>query len=210
MSQGTPTWAGRSDVRLGSAPAILARSVPAPRSLQCTRDPAAKSDDVDVSVGDASVMTTKSTSRPRDARAEDVDRLIPLWGLLFDEAPQETRPWRDHARVWFGDVVINRQVACFPVVEVGTAIVACAVGTLELGVPNPHCPRGRTARLANVVTLPEHRRQGHATALVDFVVQWARSIQADRVDLSATPEGQRIYARSGFALTSAPRMKLVL
>ncbi|MGO4600004.1 GNAT family N-acetyltransferase [Terrabacter sp. 2RAF25] len=155
-------------------------------------------------------MTTESTSRTRDARAEDVDDLIALWGLLFDGAAHEAAPWRGHARDWLGSVVVNRQVACFPVVEVDAAIVACAVGTLELGVPNPHCPRGRTARLANVVTLPEHRKQGHATALVEHVVDWARSIQADRVDLSATPEGRRIYARSGFELTSAPRMKLML
>jgi hypothetical protein len=42
------------------------------------------------------------------------------------------------------------------------------------------------------------------------VARWARSINADRVDLSATPEGQRIYLKAGFVLTSAPRMKLVL
>ena len=84
------------------------------------------------------------------------------------------------------------------------------LGTLEVGVPNPQCVRGRTVRLANVITLPEHRGQGHGTTLVLDVVAWARSIAADRVDLSATPAGQRIYERLGFTVTSAPRMKLVL
>lgn len=65
-------------------------------------------------------------------------------------------------------------------------------------------------RLANVITLPEYRGQGHGTALVLDVVAWARSIAADRVDLSATPAGQRLYEKLGFVLTSAPRMKLVL
>ena len=46
--------------------------------------------------------------------------------------------------------------------------------------------------------------------LVLDVVTWARSIAADRVDLSATPIGQRIYEKLGFTVTSAPRMKLVL
>jgi hypothetical protein len=32
----------------------------------------------------------------------------------------------------------------------------------------------------------------------------------DRIDLSATPEGQRIYGRLGFTRTSAPRMKRML
>ena len=65
-------------------------------------------------------------------------------------------------------------------------------------------------RLANVITLPEHRGQRYATTLVRDVIAWARTVHADRVDLSATPEGQRIYERLGFTLTSAPRMKLVL
>jgi GNAT superfamily N-acetyltransferase len=43
------------------------------------------------------------------------------------------------------------------------------------------------------VTLPEHRSHGYGTTLVLDVVAWARSIAADRVDLSATPAGQRIY-----------------
>ncbi|MGZ6748145.1 MAG: GNAT family N-acetyltransferase [Nocardioides sp.] len=94
--------------------------------------------------------------------------------------------------------------------EVGGEVVATAIGTLELGVPNPHCPQGRTVRLANVLTLPAHRGHGFATLLVRDVVAWARSVQADRVDLSATSEGQRHYARLGFQVARAPRMKLVL
>jgi hypothetical protein len=46
--------------------------------------------------------------------------------------------------------------------------------------------------------------------LADDVIDWARTVHAHRVDLSATPEGQRIYTKAGFVLTTAPRMKLVL
>jgi GNAT superfamily N-acetyltransferase len=71
-------------------------------------------------------------------------------------------------------------------------------------------PRGRGVRLANVITVPEHRGHGYGTLLVLDVITWARSIGADRVDLSATAEGQRIYEKAGFVATRAPRMKLVL
>ena len=155
-------------------------------------------------------MTLSSAPSPRDAHADDIDQLLPLWGSLFDEEPEDLGAWRDHARTWFEGVVGDRRLACFPIVEIDGRIVACAIGTLELGVPNPQCPRGRVVRLANVFTLSEHRGQGYGTAMVDFVVDWARTIQADRVDLSSTPEGQRIYTRSGFVFTSAPRMKFVL
>ncbi len=42
------------------------------------------------------------------------------------------------------------------------------------------------------------------------VLDWARSIDADRVELSATPQGQRLYQRVGFTTAAAPRMKCVL
>jgi GNAT superfamily N-acetyltransferase len=122
--------------------------------------------------------------------------------------PEE--PWKGHARAWFTRYVHDTGNARFPVIEVAGELVATAIGTLEIGVPNPQCVRGRTVRLANVITLPGHRGQGHGTMLVLDVVAWARSIAADRVDLSATPAGQHVYERLGFTMTSAPRMKLVL
>src|SRR4051812_36197780 len=100
--------------------------------------------------------------------------------------------------------------ARFSVIEYEGAIFGTAIGTLELGVPNPQCTKGRTVRLANVITVAKHRGRGYGTTLVLHVLDWARSVDADRVDLSATPEGQRLYAKVGFTLTSAPRMKLVL
>jgi GNAT superfamily N-acetyltransferase len=90
-----------------------------------------------------------------------------------------------------------------PAIEADGELVATAIGTLETGVLNPQCARGRTVRLANVIALPGHRGHGHATMLTLDIVAWARSIGADRVDLSATPVGQRIYEKLGFTVTSA-------
>ncbi|WP_427887032.1 GNAT family N-acetyltransferase [Kribbella sp. GL6] len=142
----------------------------------------------------------------RTAVPEDAPQLLGLWAMLFDG----DGPWRANAQEWFARTVDDPGTARFPVIEVDGVIVATAIGTLELGVPNPHCPRGRTVRLANVVTHPTHRARGYGTALVEDVVNWARSINADRVDLSATPEGEPIYTKTGFVHTSAPRMKLTL
>ncbi len=156
-------------------------------------------------------VTQISSGRLRTARAEDGAELLRLWALLFDEGGAASKePWKGHAREWFTRYVDDTRNARFPVIEVDGELVATAIGTLEIGVPSPQCVRGRTVRLANVITLPEHRGQGHGTMLVLDVVAWARSIAADRVDLSATPTGQRIYERLGFTVTSAPRMKLVL
>ena len=156
-------------------------------------------------------VTSRSGASLRVATIGDVGQLLVLWDLLFDHDDQgKHQPWRSHARSWFERSVEDSGAARLPVVEIDDVVVSAAVGTLELGVPNPFCPRGRTVRLANVVTLPEHRGNGYASLLVRDVIEWARTVEADRVDLSATPEGRRIYEDAGFTLTSAPRMKLVL
>ncbi|SEG86942.1 Ribosomal protein S18 acetylase RimI [Actinacidiphila yanglinensis] len=146
----------------------------------------------------------------RTATAQDSAALLRLWGLLFDEDADREGPWRSHAAKWFARFVDDRDDARFPVIEVDGVVVATAIGTLELGVPNPQCTKGRSVRLANVITMTEHRGHGYGTALVLDVLNWARSIDADRIDLSATAEGQRLYDKLGFTLTAAPRMKFIL
>lgn len=155
-------------------------------------------------------VTQTGSGRLRTATAEDATQLLHLWTLVSDDDGMSQEPWKDHAREWFARYADDTRNAWFPAIEVDGQLVATAIGTLEIGVPNPQCTRGRTVRLANVITLPEHRGHGYGTTLVLDVVAWARSISADRVDLSATPAGQRIYEKLGFTLTSAPRMKLVL
>jgi GNAT superfamily N-acetyltransferase len=156
-------------------------------------------------------VTQISSGHLRTATAADGPQLLRLWALLFDEdVTTSEEPWKGHAREWFTRYVDDTRNARFPAIEVDGELVATAIGTLEIGVPSPQCVRGRTVRLANVITVPEHRGRGHGTMLVLDVLTWARSIAADRIDLSATPAGQRLYETLGFTMTSAPRMKLVL
>lgn len=156
-------------------------------------------------------MTETSSGRLRTADVDDSAQLLRLWALLFDNGDAATKEeWRSHAREWFVRFVDQADTARFPVIEVGGQLVATAIGTLELGVPNPQCVKGRTVRLANVITLPEHRGHGYGTELIRDVIGWAQHIAADRVDLSATPDGYRLYQQLGFTETCAPRMKLVL
>jgi GNAT superfamily N-acetyltransferase len=148
--------------------------------------------------------------RPRIAVAADATSLLELWSLIFDEVDSLVAPgWRNSARAWFASRVDDHALAWFPVIDVDGQVVATAIATLEVGVPNPYCVRGRTVRLANVITAPEHRGRGYATLLVRDVIEWARSIDADRVDLSSTADGQRVYEKLGFVPTTAARMKLV-
>jgi GNAT superfamily N-acetyltransferase len=153
---------------------------------------------------------TTTGPRLRAATIDDCAALLHLWTYLFDAGSPEAQAWRAPASEWFSRFVDDPLSARFPLIEWSGRIVATAIGTLELGVPNPHCVRGRTVRLSNVFTLPEHRGSGYGTRLVRDVIDWARSIDADRVDLSTTQPGRSIYEKVGFIPTTAPRMKLVL
>lgn len=157
-------------------------------------------------------MTQDFSGSLRPARIDDIRHLLPLWEMLFDadDSPAGAA-WKAHAREWFRENVDDGAHARIPVIDVDGEVVATAVGTVEIGIPNPQCIRGRVVRLANVIVLPAHRGHGYGTELVRDVIAWAETVVgADRVDLSATPDGQRIYEKLGFVLTSAPRMKLVL
>ena len=120
-------------------------------------------------------MSTLAADRMRTATAADAAQLLLLWALVFDEDDTAlATTWKQHAREWFIRPVENPAKGRFPVIEVDGDVVATAIGTLELGVPNPQCRRGRTVRLANVITMPEHRGRGYGTLLVRDVIGWAR------------------------------------
>lgn len=147
----------------------------------------------------------------RSARFDDSYAVLELWALLYDgmDAP-DAGEWREHARAWFAAHLGDESDARIAVVDVDGGVVATAVGTIERGVPNPYSPIGLGVRLSNVITHPDQRGRGHGTALTRDVIAWAASLGADRIDLSATRDGQRVYEELGFTYTSSPRMKLVL
>jgi ribosomal protein S18 acetylase RimI-like enzyme len=109
-------------------------------------------------------MSAPDEVRIRPATPADSAQLVRLWALVFDQDEgAHALTWTPHALEWFARAVEDRHLARFPLIEIEGTVVATASGTLELGVPNPHCPQGRTVRLANLVTLPEHRRSGYGT-----------------------------------------------
>jgi GNAT superfamily N-acetyltransferase len=155
-------------------------------------------------------VSEQNSAACRTATLDDVDAIQALWKLLYDEMDAPASDWAENSKDWLAAQLGEADGSRIAVIEIDGKIVATAVGTVELGVPNPHSPKGRGVRLANVITLPEFRGRGYGSAVTHDVIDWARSLDADRIDLSATPDGQHIYEQLGFVRTSAPRMKLVL
>lgn len=61
---------------------------------------------------------------------------------------------------------------------------------------------GRIVEIANVIVLPDWRRRGLGTALIDHLCAVARRLRVRRVQLTvdrANPAAVRLYTRAGFA-----------
>jgi GNAT superfamily N-acetyltransferase len=64
---------------------------------------------------------------------------------------------------------------------------------------------GRQAIILNVYTEPPYRRRGLARQLMTEVLHWARSVQLESLVLHASPDGQSLYEKLGFAMSNEMR-----
>ena len=100
-------------------------------------------------------------------------------------------------RVWVAEVEGR------PVASIGLVIHSVP--------PSPNRPQGKEAYIMNLVTLPQHRRQGIAAALLDRVLETAKAEGVPIASLHATKAGRAIYERAGFrADEDLPEMRLSL
>jgi predicted GNAT family N-acyltransferase len=82
-----------------------------------------------------------------------------------------------------------------------------AVGTARLFVDghessvSPEQPKVVVARLGRVAVMPEARRMGLASALIDRLVQVALIRGMDAIELHAQTPARRLYERAGFVVS---------
>lgn len=76
---------------------------------------------------------------------------------------------------------------------------ACAVVTLEDRLPGPGFPRGTSGSMSSVFVTPEQRGRGLARAVVTAGLSWLNEMNAEVVDLHATPDAAHLYRSLGFS-----------
>ena len=65
---------------------------------------------------------------------------------------------------------------------------------------NPSFPTGNAGTVYSVYTAPAFRRQGIASAMIRLLTETAEQQHLDRIRLSATASGRRIYECAGFTV----------
>lgn len=91
-------------------------------------------------------------------------------------------------------------------------IVSCVFLYVSHKPPNPDFINGRTGTVLNVYTLPDHRRRGIAGRLMQDMLDDAKAMGLDYVELKATDMGRGLYKSLGFkdVVSKYHSMKYVL
>lgn len=80
----------------------------------------------------------------------------------------------------------------------GNEIVSCVFLLVTEKPSNPDFLNGKTGSLLNVYTKPEHRHNGYAKRLLEMMLNDAKKMELDFVELKATEDGYGLYKTVGF------------
>jgi GNAT superfamily N-acetyltransferase len=144
---------------------------------------------------------------PKDAGvvAEHRSRMFVDMGLL---SPTESDAMMAATEPWIFALLTTGEYLGWFVERDGEVV---AGGGLHLGQSGPlpgYLRVGVTAHIANVFTLPSHRRLGLARLLIEEMLRWSRENGVDKVTLEASADGRRLYESLGFVAASMMSQRL--
>jgi ribosomal protein S18 acetylase RimI-like enzyme len=137
----------------------------------------------------------------RRANLTDIPELLRLRSVMFNDmsADSENGEWINSTRA-----VLERHL---PTATIVGAVIdrtsergLCGAGLLQIeeSLGSPRFPKGAKGHLSSVAVDVEWRRQGLGERIVQFLVDEARLLGLERVELHATEAGEGIYRRLGF------------
>jgi ribosomal protein S18 acetylase RimI-like enzyme len=145
----------------------------------------------------------------RMATADDVDQLIGLRILMQCEVhhkstDQVDSEYRQVLRDYF---IQNLQSGIYAsaVADNDGCLVSANGLIIYQKPPSITGGRGLTGYISNVYTLPEFRKRGIASELMNLLIKYSQDSGLDKLHLGATEDGKDVYERVGFKFpTSAP------
>jgi GNAT superfamily N-acetyltransferase len=102
----------------------------------------------------------------------------------------------------------HRRLAGFLALDSRGNPVAGGFVWLQEVPPRPDLPGRFLPRIQAMYTLPEWRRKGAASAVLDAAVRWAQARGAERVLLRASELGEKLYASRGFNRVAEMQLEL--
>ncbi len=148
------------------------------------------------------------------ATLDDVDALVDFrLKFLADRAGSERAPDEEliakNLREYFREAMPRGTFLAW-LAERDGAVVATSGMVIWQIPPNNSVPTGRMGYILNMYTVPEARRRGICTALLEKMIEEARALGLSRVHLHASRPGEGIYRRRGFVEPSDVELLLRL
>jgi GNAT superfamily N-acetyltransferase len=109
---------------------------------------------------------------------------------------------------WIRELLGGVQYGGYFLEQDGVVVAGGGLHLSEIG-PVKGCFRvGRRGHIANMNTVPAHRRRGIARRLMEEIVSWSQRNGVDQLTLDASIDGRRLYEALGFSGTSTVRKTL--
>ena len=141
----------------------------------------------------------------RRATSDDIDQLVRLRLLLFEEAGEleqsQVEAMREATRAYLTKSLPQETFLAW-VVESDRQIVATSGLVFFERAPVPKNLSGEEGYILNMYTLPQWRGQGLATVLLQEIIRFAKGTSIRRLWLHATESGRPVYVKVGFIATS--------
>jgi GNAT superfamily N-acetyltransferase len=150
----------------------------------------------------------------RRATLADVDVLVDFrLKFLADRAGTERAPAEERVagnlRDYFAEAMPRGDLVAWLAEREGEVVATSALVVWRMP-PNNSVVTGRQGYVLNMYTMPELRRQGICTALLEKMIEEARALGLSRVALHSSKTGEGIYRRRGFVEPSDVELILKL
>jgi len=150
----------------------------------------------------------------RRATLEDIPELVKFKLLLLDELnPNEDKTKLDTLKKelekFFEDHIGTTEFISW-LVEYEGEIVATSGLILWRVPPRYDCLHGKYGYISNMYTVPKARRNGISTELIKKLIEEAKILGIEILNLHATKDGIQMYRRFGFTDPIDPEIELNL
>ena len=133
----------------------------------------------------------------RRATVDDIDALTDLRQRFLEEIGCASDAVPDAVRSYLAEALPAGDLVVF-VAETDGRIIATSGAHIFRKPPHARNLSGKEGFVLNMFTLPEWRRQGIATALMQQIVRFLREQGAECVRLHASDDGLGVYRKLGF------------
>lgn len=160
------------------------------------------------------MIIDKNTLVFRKATTEDIPDLIKFKILLLDElneddSQKDVEKLKTELEKFFIEYIESENFVSW-LAEYEGEIIATSGLILWRVPPRYDCLHGRYGYISNMYTIPKARRNGISTELIKKLIEEAKKINLDILNLHATKDGINTYRKLGFKDPIDPEIELNL